>query len=249
LYPDYVEDLRIFVCPSSSAQTADVEAPWFTDMTLVESHLSPILTADPRNVEVLPTITGERIDTECMTSQHYIYLPHAVATEENLLFLFDEYYRLMAIGATQFLWSDLEVPGGHGPGGQDTFFRIYDGVHRMFIENVDRPGLTAVPESEIPLLFDVMSILGTNLPNHVVPMGGNVLYMDGHVDFMKYPDDRLRPPYTEVLVEWLRANTYNNDVLKDVPPWCSNRLPGTEFAPRYLFYPSDPIYQDLYFTF
>ena len=59
----------------------------------------------------------------------------------------------------------------------------------------------------------------------------------------------LEPPYTPDLVEWLSANTYNNEVLQNVPPWCSNRLPTMEFAPRYLFYPKDPLYEDLYFTY
>lgn len=249
LYPDYLEDFKIFVCPSSSDLLGDELADWYMDMTFVEAYLDPVLTADPRNADVLPSMLGQRPDPDCLTSQHYIYLPHAVATEENMLFLFDEYYRLMASGETGFLDAEFEVSGGHGPGNQNTFFRVKDGVNRMFIEDVNRPGLTAVPETRIPLLFDVMSVYGRHLPNHVVPPGGNVLYMDGHVEYKRFPDKQLQPPYTPDLVEWLRANTYNNQVLQNVPPWCSNRLPNTPFAPRYLFYPHDPLYEDLYFTY
>jgi len=250
LYPDYLEDFDIFVCPSSSNELQDELADWYTDLTLVEPYLDPVLTADPRNLEILPGLLGERPDPDCLTSQHYIYLPHAVATEENLLFLFDEYYRLMAVGETApFLGMEFDVPGGHGPGHRDTFHRIRDGVNRMFIEDINRPGMTAVPETRIPLLFDTMSLYGRHVPNHVVPPGGNVLYMDGHVQYMRFPDKKLQPPYTPDLVEWLRANTYNNQVLQNVPPWCSNRLPTTEFAPRYLFYPKDPLYSELYFNY
>lgn len=249
VYPDYLEDFEIFVCPSSSNLLDDPLADWYMDMTLVESYLDPRLTADPRNLDVLPSLLGARPDPDCLTSQHYVYLPHAVASEENLLFLFDEYYRLMAIDAEGFLDAEFEVPGRHGPGNQNRFFRVKDGVNRLFIEDVNRPGLTAVPETRIPLLFDTMSVYGRHLPNHVVPPGGNVLYMDGHVEYKRFPDKQLQPPYTPVLVEWLRANTYNNQVLRNVPPWCSNRLPHTEFAPRYLFYPHDPLYGDLYFTY
>ncbi len=250
LYPDYLEDFDIFVCPSSSYELDDELADWYTDLTLVESYIDPVLKADPRNLDVLPSMMGERPDPDCLTSQHYIYLPHTVATEENMLFLFDEYYRLMAANVTlPFLDFELEIPGGHGPGNRNTFFRIRDGINRMFIEDINRPGMTAVPETRIPLLFDTMALYGRYLPNHVVPPGGNVLYMDGHVEYMRFPDKKLDPPYTPDLVEWLRANTYNNQVLQNVPPWCSNRTPDTEFAPRYLFYPNDPLYEDLYFTY
>ncbi len=250
IYPDYLEDFDIFVCPSSSNELEDELTDWYTDLTLVERYLDETLTADPRNVDVLNTILGERPDPDCMTSQHYIYLPHAVASEENLLFLFDEYYRLMAIGeTTHFLGMDLDSPGNHGPGKQNKFYRVKYGVNRMFIEDVNRPGLTAIADTKIPLLFDTMTLYGRHVPNHVVPPGGNVLYMDGHVQYMRYPDKRLKPPYTPDLVEWLRANTYNNQVLQNVPPWCSNRLPTTTFAPRYLFYPNDPLYKDLYFSY
>ncbi len=250
IYPDYLEDFDIFVCPSSAKELEDELADWYTDLTFVEQYVDPVLKADPRNLEILPSLYGERPDPDCLTSQHYIYLPHAVATEENMLFLFDEYYRLMAAGETQhFLGMKLTVPGGHGPGNQDTFFRIRDGVNRMFIEDINRPGLTAVPETRIPLLFDSMALYGRHLPNHVVPPGGNVLFMDGHVEYKRFPDKKLDPPYTPDLVEWLRANTYNNQVLQNVPPWCSNRMPDTEFAPRYLFYPKDPLYKDLFFTY
>jgi prepilin-type N-terminal cleavage/methylation domain-containing protein/prepilin-type processing-associated H-X9-DG protein len=249
LYPDYLDELEVFVCPSSARVLDDLLADWYTDLTLVEGYVDPLM-ADPRNANILPSMLHERPDPDCMTSQHYIFLPHTVATEENMLFLFDEYYRLMAEGVThRFLDLDLEVPGGHGPGHSDTFYRIRDGVNRLFIEDINRPALTAVPETRIPLLFDSMSLQRRHMPNHVVPPGGNVLYMDGHVEYKRFPDKRLDPPYTPDLVEWLRANTYNNKGLQNVPPWCSNRLPRTEFAPRYLFYPNDPLYEDLYFTY
>ena len=249
LYPDYLDDFEIFVCPSSANILDDELADWYMDMTFVESYLDPVLTADPRNLDVLPSLMGERPDPDCLTSQHYIYLGHAVASEENMLFLFDEYYRRMTANEVGFMDIEFEVPGGHGPGNQNKFFRIKDVVNRLFIEDIDRPGMTAVSETQIPLLFDAMSLYGRHLPNHVVPPGGNVMYMDGHVEYLRFPDKKLNPPYTADLVEWLRANTYNNQVLQNVPPWCSNRLPTTEFAPRYLFYPKDPLYEDLYFTY
>lgn len=82
--------------------------------------------------------------------------------------------------------------------------------------------------------------------NHV-PGGSNVLYLDGHVEFVRFPDSRDRIPYTWDFVEWVRANTYDNHPLLNVPPWCSNRPADVNFRPRYYFYPNDPLYEDLIF--
>lgn len=55
-------------------------------------------------------------------------------------------------------------------------------------------------QSSVPVMMDAIN--GANMNknprvkafNHV-PGGGNVLYMDGHVDFMKYPGKYPMHPY------------------------------------------------------
>ena len=247
LYPEYLDTLQVFKCPGSIKQLADTRLDWYTDITFMDGYLESIMVTDPRNREAIERLLGQRMDPECITNDMYTYLPYAVKTEEQALFLWAELHRLMHEGAIDFMMDDLFVPGGHGPGGSDTFHRLHYGVSRFFISDMNNPAATAASESEIPVLYDSVSDLGMLQLNHMVPPGGNVLYLDGHVEFRRYPDEQHRPPYTELLVEWTRRNVYDNSVEQEVPAWCSNRLPATPFEPRYRHRPNDAMYTDLVF--
>lgn len=247
LFPDYLASFDVLVCPSYGASMAENNMKWFVDATFTQQHIEDVMLTDPRNEALVGDLLGERTDPECLTSQMYLYFPYAVVDEENALFLWNELHRRMAWGETHFMRENLTVPGGHGPADGDTYYRLKYGVERMFIKDPNRPELGAVSESDIPVLFDSTSAYGQFSFNHIVPLGGNVLYMDGHVKFVRYPDDRLRAPYADLLVEWMQANTWDNTWLRNVPPWCSNRLAGVPFEARYRYYPHDPMYEGLYF--
>ena len=189
----------------------------------------------------------ERPEYECLTSQFYVYLPYAVATEENLLFLRDEIDRQMSLGTVDFMRDNITVPGGHGTAGSDTFMRLDVGIARFFIEDIDNPSSSAVSDTAIPIMFDTMSWDAKLDPNHFAPYGGNILYLDGHGSWVALSENELRPPYTLLLLEFMRANVYTNEGIKNIPPWCSNRSKDTPFRPRYEFYPSDELYKGLYF--
>jgi prepilin-type N-terminal cleavage/methylation domain-containing protein/prepilin-type processing-associated H-X9-DG protein len=247
MYPDYLNDLKVLSCPSSLLVPVDPSTQWFTDLTFVPKYLSPAVSGDPRNAAVLPRLTRERPDYECVTSQFYVYLPYAVATEENLLFLRDEIDRQMALGTVDFMRDDFQMAGGHGTSGSDGFLRLSVGVARRFIVDINDPASSAVSDTEIPVMFDTMSQDAVLVANHFDPIGGNVLYLDGHAGWEALKDDSIRPPYTLLLLEFMRANVYTNEGIKNIPPWCSNRSKDTPFWPRYEFYPNDPLYSELYF--
>lgn len=72
--------------------------------------------------------------------------------------------------------------------------RLKEGIERFFITDINNPAGSAQAQSTIPVMWDAwgqsLTFLGTTFPaisayNHV-PGGGNVLYMDGHVEFVKY---------------------------------------------------------------
>jgi len=75
---------------------------------------------------------------------------------------------------------DLNFSGGR-------LYRIRDGVERFFIENINRPSADAVGQSDVAIMYDLASSTAGEF-NHV-PGGSNVLYMDGHVQFIRYPGD------------------------------------------------------------
>jgi prepilin-type N-terminal cleavage/methylation domain-containing protein/prepilin-type processing-associated H-X9-DG protein len=80
-----------------------------------------------------------------------------------------------------------------------TIFRLREGIERFFITDINNPAASAVGQSMFPVMFDgwatsYMSeeIGGSNIYrpgvatfNHV-PGGSNVLYMDGHVEWVRY---------------------------------------------------------------
>ncbi len=83
--------------------------------------------------------------------------------------------------------------GTQGVGG-NTLFRLREGIERFMITDINNPAAAARAQSMIPVMWDHIS---TNTKDFAhVPGGGNVLYLDGHVTFLKYPSDRF--PMTQV---------------------------------------------------
>jgi len=69
--------------------------------------------------------------------------------------------------------------------GGDTMYRLREGIERFLITNVLQPAASNYSQSEIPVMWDHLTpqIIGSC---HI-PGGMNVLYMDGHVEFSRYP--------------------------------------------------------------
>jgi prepilin-type processing-associated H-X9-DG protein len=80
------------------------------------------------------------------------------------------------------------VPAGNGAG--STLYRLREGVERFMITDINNPSASALAQSELPVMWDVVAAgsAGRAQFNHV-PGGANALYMDGHVSFNKYPSE------------------------------------------------------------
>jgi prepilin-type processing-associated H-X9-DG protein len=250
MYPERVDDLKSFVCISSRwGDQLGIRSPdgWYQDLTFAPGYLEDDVANDPRNAEYLKGRTFPTDDPECLTDQMYTYLPYAVQTEEQGIFLFLGLHHLMYTGATDMMQQDIVVPGGHAPGGSNTFHRLREGVEKYFISDVNHPEASAISSARIPVMYDTPYFNGTVDLNHIVPLGGNVLYMDGHAEFQRYYTINDKVPYSRNFMEWTCRNVFSNQPLMNVPPWCSNRTPGTQFRPRYRYYPNDPTYAGLIF--
>lgn len=84
-------------------------------------------------------------------------------------------------------------PIATGTAGQDRILRLRAGVERFLITDINSPARGAAAASDLPVLWDAIgsgefddNVSGTTTFNHV-PGGGNVLYLDGHVTFIRYP--------------------------------------------------------------
>ncbi len=79
----------------------------------------------------------------------------------------------------------------------DTYPRLRDGIERFFITDINNPGAGAEAQSSIAVMWDAWATEaetgGRGTPkraspltfNHI-PGGSNVLYMDGHVEFVRF---------------------------------------------------------------
>lgn len=97
-----------------------------------------------------------------------------------------------------------------GNGAGDIIFRTREGIERFMITDINNPGASAMAQSDIAVMWDQIS---TNLAayNHV-PGGSNVLYMDGHVAFLRYPNKEypVNPEFAQIfgvfVDNWIESN-------------------------------------------
>ncbi len=72
-----------------------------------------------------------------------------------------------------------------GNGGSQVIYRLREGIARFMITDINNPGASAMAQSDVAVYSDGISTNAANF-NHV-PGGANVLYMDGHATFVRYP--------------------------------------------------------------
>ena len=92
---------------------------------------------------------------------------------------------------------DYQGPQGYnGNAGRETVYRLREGIERFLITDINDPAGSAHAQSSVYLVWDHVR---TNVKdfNHV-PGGSNVLYMDGHVEFVRYPG---KPPVGKTLAK------------------------------------------------
>jgi prepilin-type N-terminal cleavage/methylation domain-containing protein/prepilin-type processing-associated H-X9-DG protein len=92
----------------------------------------------------------------------------------------------------ELLDKDVSVGTGVGNGGGTTIYRLREGIERFLITNINNAAQNAQAQSTVPIQWDQIN---SNLAdssgvtmNHV-PGGSNVLYLDGHVDFLRYTSE------------------------------------------------------------
>ena len=87
---------------------------------------------------------------------------------------------------------DIDVSEGcsggtcFGNGGGSVVYHLREGIERFLITDINNPAGSAKAQSEIWIMLDDFAAgSATDLFNHI-PGGCNVLYMDGHVEFIRY---------------------------------------------------------------
>jgi prepilin-type N-terminal cleavage/methylation domain-containing protein/prepilin-type processing-associated H-X9-DG protein len=86
---------------------------------------------------------------------------------------------------------ELRITGSGGNLSGDTLYRLREGVERFMITDINNPAGSAQAQTNVPIMYDminsgVQTAAATTEGFNHIPGGCNVLYMDGHVQFIRY---------------------------------------------------------------
>ena len=189
VYPEYLTDINVCVCPSDSERDKDLDG-----------FKNP---ADQPN--------PGQVNTCRFAARSYQYMPYllsdklmlasgvgpndAVLQPDSTLYNYLNPDFIIAMGTLLdhiSNWGSDAAPASvfdsDANSGSATGYRLREGVERFMITDINNPAGSARAQSEIFVMWDDVSGNNVGLFNHV-PGGGNVLYLDGHVSFIRYPSD------------------------------------------------------------
>jgi prepilin-type N-terminal cleavage/methylation domain-containing protein/prepilin-type processing-associated H-X9-DG protein len=209
IYPEYLTDLNVLICPSSARGTDPVEV-----LLMVTDNGSGLC----RNTNFLLGTgnsygyTGLALDKleigdAFLTADQYGGALPGATFNAQLTAIFDVLEDDWGTFSLDLFDSDVPVPGSVqsdatangfgsiGTGGGDSLMHLREGIERFMITNINNPAGSAVAQSELPVMWDIVSgRVRANASNehgvagfNHIPGGSNVLYMDGHVRFQRYP--------------------------------------------------------------
>jgi len=90
-------------------------------------------------------------------------------------------------------------------GNEVAMLPLSEGIQRFLITDVNNPGASWVGGTNIPVIFDRVSFAPL-LRNHN-RLAGNILFLDGHVEFVKHPSNNYYP----LTSAWFEFMTYRKD--------------------------------------
>jgi len=213
IYPEYLTDPTLFACPSSAVLKAD--DLWYTDTNgnkACRLQLDPEGDGFQANdlhwwpVAYCYNYWGWAFNNSKMDSGYKLQLSVALSalsiplpagfspslegpTQILVTYLWEKQAQPVNVAGSNMAqimsYADSDVPGDFNPLYPNTTYRLREGIERFFISDINNPAATAQAQSELAVMWDVISARAQDY-NHV-PGGSNVLYADGHVSFLKYP--------------------------------------------------------------
>jgi prepilin-type N-terminal cleavage/methylation domain-containing protein/prepilin-type processing-associated H-X9-DG protein len=187
VYPEYLTDWNVLICPSAAAAGTPLE--------LWDQGKTPS-TLWGGNGAVVQPFANDGIVEPCEVYEHpYVYIGWAIedrmsqaANIANLETNIEDLFNALNTTpdqASQTAHGDWSVIPGSGNAGGDTIYRLREGIERFMITDINNPASSAQAQSELAVMWDEISGGEASHFNHV-PGGCNVLFMDGHVEFLRY---------------------------------------------------------------
>ena len=191
LYPEYLADLNVLLCPSSVSKPTALEEwdqgpamgpAWSMHMGYTNNGI-----VEPCEVSAIPYNYLGWAFTADMTKGVEVMDMTSMMTMANdpITVNTDALATPWEMGDTTVVDEDWQfaLPLNE----YNTAYRIREGVERFYITDINNPAGRATAQSEIAVMWDSIMDRKPDHFNHL-PGGLNVLYMDGHVEFLRYEE-------------------------------------------------------------
>ncbi|MCX5771699.1 MAG: DUF1559 domain-containing protein [Candidatus Hydrogenedentes bacterium] len=187
VYPEYFSEPMLTVCPSDAQFEGQLE-PWRLTWPVDSSW----------NDDPLPNNVKGKTEYIGMSDYSYVYWgyivdPRLVVEPEDMGVMARTLDNDECVVCIDYTTRRTDVTVTLGSTGEDvTLLRYRDGVERFLITDINSPAASAKALSEIPVMWDtVRTDNGRPVEYEVnhLPLAANVLFMDGHVEFARYPQE------------------------------------------------------------
>ena len=212
VYPEYLSDANVLICPSDAEGRESLEEDWHEG----NDPDAPLIPCEFDNQsynyagwlvnteEVLNGQAPSAMNAGSFTSQTDLgdasglavivglgmsydipaalfgvraYIENVPLTPEQAIAIvdgdLDAHFYLTALGIPPVTPNDENI------------MRIKEGIERFFITDINNPAASNRAQSEIDIMTDRTANSIENFSH--IPGGSNILYMDGHVEFEKFP--------------------------------------------------------------
>lgn len=199
IYPEYLTDPTIIYCPSDaennptglySPATGLMEFGYHchsgqrghSQIDKSYTYMGWVMDRMDDGVDpVPPSVLSALVPVQYNTPAQFAAIYMALSTASDGVKFSDEDIAVATNPMAGFV-----SPGAQGIGnaGTTTIYRLREGIERFLITDINNPAASAQAQSTVFVMFDLIATVPRGY-NHV-PGGANVLYMDGHVSFLRY---------------------------------------------------------------
>lgn len=196
LIPEYLSDYTVLVCPSDPKAGQVLTGGYWNQRDPGDS-INPTNPFNPCRVDDFsylyfswafqdlyagvqdPNAPGMPSNLVLAAQQGYLSFPLALAMQQI--------YGQIQGGNYGVLDRDLVLAAPDGR----TVYRLREGIERYFITDINNPASASLAQSNVYVITDIVASRPDAF-NHL-PGGANVLYLDGHVEFIRFPGPRSTP--------------------------------------------------------
>ena len=206
VYPEYLADPLILFCPSDSEPMEDRLTRWRSrgpNADRSQNNVGPCRISSASYTYLGWAFDGEALRGTANPNDQGIPADAALAAaagyiDMDVLLAISAHFAAVSNAssvaeAAAQADSDLVVDATG-----ETFRRLREGIERFMITDINNPAASATAQSELAVSADNLSTNAASF-NHI-PGGANVLFMDGHVEFLRFPGESFPMTRADALI-------------------------------------------------